>query len=953
MFYTPHRRSTSSSFPHDQHKRRRNQVLRAAVETLEGRQLLSASDLDTGFGETGAVVGTFGDTSQFNDVVLLPDGKILAVGVSGTAIPQGVDTPPFANDFLVARYNADGTLDTTFGGGDGFVLTDFAPDNVTDVAGYEDAANAVALLPDGDFVVVGSSRLGFRGDIAVARYNADGTLDTSFSGDGKVLTEVTGVQAGVPINSIANAIVVTPAGKILVAGSSNSFYDMSEEAGSRFTLVRYNANGTLDGTFGTAGVSNPQFIYFQLELPDGTLADIPSAMYASDVALLPNGKIIVGGTADVAYDYGISQNSFALARYNANGSLDSTFGKGGWATGIEGNGEGGDLVIRPDGSIVMTGSRSLSFDQNVAAARYTSAGVRDRSFGTDSSGFVEVPFVAENEDPDTEVSSSVARTVLALPNGQLLLIGGVDPVFSSDPGQLVVTRLNANGQLDTSYGTGGKLRADVLSEGRAAVLQPDGKVVVVGAVPVEGGNLQAGLIRFDTLGTASVSGKIYNDANQNGAADDGETPLVGWTAYVDYNNNGKVDESEPFAVTDADGAYQITGLAAGTYRIREIRQSGWTRSEPPGNFPLGYYDLTLTDGQAQTGSDFGNYEPPVGVPVPPPAPPTGTADTSTTTQDRPAVTDVLSNDTADDDLDPGSVTIVTEPSNGKAVVNPVTGAITYLPNAGFSGTDTYAYTVANANGDASDPIDVTVQVEAAQLGGTAESTLPSTAIGGEKAKGRVAVGVTNQASEQVRGKTVLTVFLSDDEVLDDGDAEVTSVERNLKLKAGQTKNVNVKIRSFPRVGANTFQVLTRVTSPDGSVAVIPSGTITLTDPFVNLTPTVVTQPATTLPRGGQGRMTIEIANEGNVFARGETEIDIYASADGTLSDGDIDVLIETISTRLNIKPGGSVRRVIRFDVPGDLAISPAIFIARVNPDGQIVERDLQDNNAVTSTVTLS
>jgi len=916
----------------------------STIEGLEHRLLLSASDLDNTFGDGGRTVAIFGDTSQFNDVVLLSDGKILAVGTIGTIVEPGSDSPLIASDSLVARYNADGSLDTTFGGGDGWVSTDFTPEGVIDAAGYGDVANAVALLPDGDFVVVGESRgIQFTLNAAVARYNADGSLDTGFSSDGKVLTEVPG-NTGATLNSRANAVTITPAGKILVAGDSFARAE-PENFESRFTLVRYNANGTLDSAFGDDGITTTQYIYFEQEVAPGVINRYPSRMVATDIQVLPNGKLLVGGTADVAFDFGISQQSFALARYSADGVLDETFGEDGWVTAVDGNGTTGNFVVRPDGDIVLVGSRSDSFFGDLALSRYTSAGVRDRSFGPDGSGTVIVPFThAEETTPDTP-SPSFGQSVVALPNGQLIAVGYVERIASSETvPRLVIARFSDDGVLDTSYATGGKLQADFLSRGQAAVLQPDGKLVVVGGSGESNDAQQAGVIRFEPQGTGSVAGTIYNDANENGVNDAGDTPLAGWTAYADFNNNSQLDANEPFAISGADGGYSITGLPAGNYRIRELRESGYNRTQPAGAWPMGYYDLTLSEGQASAANDFGNFEPSPGSPSSNTGP-VAAADTAETSQDTPVEIDVLANDADDSGLIGGSVTLTSGPASGTATVNPVTGAITYLPAAGFSGTDTFAYSVADDQGVTSTATTVTVTVTAATLSGTIDAALPSAAVAGQKARGTVKVGVQNQTPDQVKGKVNVALYLSEDGVLDDADALVSEKQANLKVNAGKVKNVSLKLKNLPTVGADTYQFLTQVTSPDGSVAVLPAGSVTVTSPFVDLVPATAAVPAVPLTIGKNQKLSLNIANNGNISANGSVLLELFATTDETLDDND--VLLASVQTRVKIREGGSQRKTIRFTVPNDLPAGSYRLMAQVNSDGAIVERNAQNNSTIT------
>src|SRR5439155_8159035 len=194
---------------------------------------------------------------------------------------------------------ADGDLDPTFGTS-GMVTTDI--DHSTDIA------NAVAIQADGKLVVVGQTYKNndySTEDFVVARYNTDGTLDTSFGRGGKVRTDFPGLAA------VPSAVVIQPDGKIVVAGGAFPLFTFAGD----FKVVRYNPNGSLDTSFGSGGIVTTIFP------GDGS--------YAFAVALQSDGKIIAAGTDFVDFNPGdMSDTDFALARYNSEGSLDTTFGNG-------------------------------------------------------------------------------------------------------------------------------------------------------------------------------------------------------------------------------------------------------------------------------------------------------------------------------------------------------------------------------------------------------------------------------------------------------------------------------------------------------------------------------------------------------------------------------------------------------------------------------------------------
>jgi uncharacterized delta-60 repeat protein len=266
--------------------------------------------VDSAFGTGGRVITNFGATEQALALALYADGKILVAGRTNNG----------GNfDFALARYQSGGILDTSFGDS-GLVTTDFG--------GGVDRAFALALQPDGKAVVVGDSDANF----ALARYNLDGSLDTSFGSGGKVITTFGGADQ-------ASGVVLQADGKIVVAGQTDTGTSID------FALARYNPDGSLDATFGTGGRVTTNFT--------GSSDDVASA-----VAVQFDGKIVVGGDAD---------GNFALARYNPDGNLDASFGSEGKVTTNLGSDDViHALVLQPDGAIVVVGESNDQF----ALARY-------------------------------------------------------------------------------------------------------------------------------------------------------------------------------------------------------------------------------------------------------------------------------------------------------------------------------------------------------------------------------------------------------------------------------------------------------------------------------------------------------------------------------------------------------------------------------------------------------
>ncbi len=324
-------------------------VMLIAVTLRVTRLIAAPGDFDPTFGVDGIVTTDFFGSDDFATAIAVQaDGKIVVAG----SAKSGADVT--TTDFAVARYLPDGTLDPDFGSG-GVVTSDFA--------GSTDYGHAVAIQADGRMIVVGEAISGTQKTFALIRYNSDGTVDPSFGTDGKVLTTFSGRD------SRAYEIVVQPDEKIVVAG--DGYRTPSPPLNdSDFALARYNSDGSLDLGFGTGGMVTTDFYSFE----DGARALVQQR----------DGKLIAAGRAHTA------QNAdFALARYNADGTLDVTFGPNGDGkvnTDFSDNSEVAlSMTLQPDGAIVVAGLTFFETGENnfgFALARYGADGTLDSTFGT-------------------------------------------------------------------------------------------------------------------------------------------------------------------------------------------------------------------------------------------------------------------------------------------------------------------------------------------------------------------------------------------------------------------------------------------------------------------------------------------------------------------------------------------------------------------------------------------
>jgi uncharacterized delta-60 repeat protein len=455
-------------------------------EPLEDRRMFAAGTLDPLFSIDGRLTTGFGPSGDFGySVAVQSDWKIVVAG--------RMDSGFLDSDFALARYNADGTLDTSFDG-DGKLTTVFGPSY--------DTASRVALQSDGKIVVSGYSEVSGSGDdFALARYNADGTLDTSFDGDGKLTTAFVGASV-----DRGYSMAVQSDGKIIVAGRSNS----------DFALARYNANGTLDTSFDGDGKVTTDF---------GALDD------GLSVAVQSDGKIVVAGYSDST-----TSADFAIARYNVDGTLDTSFSSDGKLTTDFGTrfDYGRSVAVQSDGKIVVAGNS----DNSIAMARYNANGTLDTSF--DGDGKLTTNFGG---------ASVMATSVVVQSDGKIVVAGSSSIGTNTD---FAVARYNANGSLDTSFDGDGRLTTDFgsyLDQGIDVAVQSDGKIVVVGAMN-NGADEDFAVARYvgDPIQPALLGD--YNKNNVVDAADyivwrkslgtTGVTPYYG----ADGSGNGSIGQED-------------------------------------------------------------------------------------------------------------------------------------------------------------------------------------------------------------------------------------------------------------------------------------------------------------------------------------------------------------------------------------------------------------------------
>ncbi|MBI2595273.1 hypothetical protein HYW46_00885 [Candidatus Daviesbacteria bacterium] len=420
--------------------------------------------LDLSFGTNGIVSTEFSADPDATDgtfalaASLQPDGKIVAGGFGFT----GTDW-----DFAVARYNPDGSLDTTFDN-DGKVMTSF---------GSTSEILALKIQEDGKIVATGDvSSTTTTSDFGLVRYNSDGSLDSTFGMSGKVTTDFGGSES-------PQGLVILNDGKIMVAGNKDE----------NFMLVRYNSNGTLDTTFGTNGY---------------VVTDFGGVDGATSLLLQSDGKLVAGGYNGTDF----ASTRFAAARYNSDGSLDTSFGTGGKVTTDFGaTSIAFSSVLQNDGKIILAGDVRLA-NLDFALVRYNTDGSLDTGFG--NGGKVITDF----NNTDEELFAIGIQT-----DGKILGTGMNNGLNGT---VFALVRYNMNGMLDTDFGTAGKVTAELgtgdNAQAFALAIQTDGQVVVSGII-FNGPKATFGLARFNTstlenvIQTVSAGGSLTSDSENDGA----------------------------------------------------------------------------------------------------------------------------------------------------------------------------------------------------------------------------------------------------------------------------------------------------------------------------------------------------------------------------------------------------------------------------------------------------
>jgi len=484
-----------------------------------------AGNLDNTFGNGGIVTTAVGSGNDWaNSMAIQADGKIVVAGFTY----NNTD-----NDFALVRYNTDGTLDNSFGTG-GKVITG--------IGSGPDYAFSVAIQTDGKIVAAGYTGNYPDLDYALVRYNYDGTVDNSFGVDGKVTIDFNWSE------DVAFSMALQPDGKIVAAGYSFDFVTKED-----FALIRCNADGSLDNSFGEDGKVITDF--------NSNIDKLQSVAVQSD------GKIVAAGYASFGYEV-----NFALVRYNSDGTLDNSFGTSGKLTSDLGSLDSRILsvVIQPDGKIVAAGVSLNGF--GLGLVRCKTDGTLDSTFG--ANGIVTTPNVN-------------ASSVALQPDGKIVVAGVSINGYVADDFALI--RYNTDGTLDNTFGEEGIVITTIDSYedwASSVAIEPDGKIVVAGNT-FNGTDEDFALARYLSglnIGIADFSSPqssmlIYPNPIQ-------ETEILKYTLTKDEVLDLRL--------------YDVNGKLLKNFFTNESRTSGEHHEELNfGNLVAGNYLLTMSNGAQQ------------------------------------------------------------------------------------------------------------------------------------------------------------------------------------------------------------------------------------------------------------------------------------------------------------------------------------------------------------------
>lgn len=391
---------------------------------LSSTLVVQAQQLDTTFSSDGIVTTDISNSSYegIEAMAYQSSGKIVALGYTDSDSDNN-------SDIVVARYNTNGSLDSSFG------TNGIAKFNFTN----EDGGLGLTVGPDDKIYVVGYMTPNTLLIPLIMRLNPNGSIDTSISfTDAIPIEQMTGLGAGI------TSIIIQDNGKILLGGA---VVDADGDLVNGI-VARLNSNGSLDSSFGTSGI---------------TLVDLGGiGGLIQKMVVQPNGKIVVVGYNLLDDDY---KSDVAVARFNTNGTLDSGFGTGGrvFIDVLEGD-YGYDIALQSNGKIVVVGDTYDETNDDFLVARLNTNGALDTSFG--GTGVITTDF-------NTSFDVDEAHAVMLQTDGKIIAAG------TAGDGMAMVRYLD-NGTIDESFGINGKAIYSYESYITCGSWTPDGKILLAG-----------------------------------------------------------------------------------------------------------------------------------------------------------------------------------------------------------------------------------------------------------------------------------------------------------------------------------------------------------------------------------------------------------------------------------------------------------------------------------------
>lgn len=349
-------------------------------------------------------------------------------------------------------------------------------------------------------------------------------------------------------------------------------------------------------------------------------------------------------------------------------------------------------------------------------------------------------------------------------------------------------------------------------------------------------------------------------------------------------------------------------------------------------------------------------------PSPPPPPPNQAPitqpDFATTPRDTSVTMAVLANDTDNGAIDPASITFPSRPANGTVTFNALTGAVTYTPAAGFSGTDTFTYAVSDTQGESSAATSVTVTVTPTVteppvppvpdpvLSVEVSGDLPVAVVAGGKAKMRQVVTIQNLKPSSFNNKVTISLYASENDSIDAQDVLLASTMRRLKLKPGASRDLRLRLDGFNSVAVGNYKVLAQASSPSAgdSNTGVSAATVQVAAPFRDLAPEPASAPSGIVKAGKRGVAKLLLRNDGNAPASGTLTLTLSAQSDAET------IPLGAFNSRLKLKPDATKRLKVRFTLP----TTPGVYtvIASILASPEVGESNLENNQITAGSFTV-